>query len=123
MSVISQAGDKASSWQPNEGYNVMLNTRVCQSIVFTFLASKKGLGQGLRDLLDPGALNTISFQRSSFRIAKWLVINSFQLQLFHVLVSAKVLVRSSCLLSEDIFPAPHTSTAFKAVLLLIFRYK
>lgn len=60
MSVISQAGDKASSWQPREGYNVMLNTRVCHSTVFTFLASKKGLGQGLRDLLDLEALNTHS---------------------------------------------------------------
>lgn len=74
MSVISQAGDKASSWQPREGYNIMLNTRVCHSTVFTFLASKKGLGQGLRDLLDLEVLNTNSFQRSSFRIAKWLVI-------------------------------------------------
>lgn len=62
--VISQARDRASSWQPSEGYNVMLNIRVCHNIVFTFLASKKGLDRGSRDLLDPEALNTTLFQRS-----------------------------------------------------------
>lgn len=117
--MVSQASGRASSWQPSEGYHVMLNTGACHSILFTHPASKKGLGHGSRDHLDPEALNTISFQRPSFRIAEWLVINSFQLQLFHILVSAKILVRFSCLLSEDIFPATHTSTAFKAVIAYI----
>lgn len=107
MAVTSQAHGSASSWQLSEGSNLMLNMHVCHSAVLSFLASRtvlrfsdlcnsqaKRVSHGLRDLLDLKALNTASFQRSSFSTAEKLLINSFQLWLVHLLVSVKILVRS-----------------------------
>lgn len=106
MAVTSQACGSASSWQLREGCNLTLNMHVCHSVVLSFLAGRtvlhfsdlcnsqaKRVSHGLRDLLHLKALNTTLFQRSSFSIAERLLINSCQLRLVHVLMSAKILVR------------------------------